>query len=174
MKNFILVEDNLLTKNECDNVIKYFLCNREIKKCEDRVGYYYADHYSYQEIDHNLSPLLKSIKSLRDNYIKIYPESKWTSNDWDLPSLRFKWWKPGDYYKDWHSEHNLSRPNMILGFMIYLSNNDCSTEFYRYGSCKTKLGRGIMFPTFFTHTHRGSPCKKGLDRYAISGYYYLI
>ena len=56
----------------------------------------------------------------------------------------------------------------------YLSDNDSQTEFMRYRNVRTKAGRGIMFPAYFTHTHRGSICKKGLDRYIISGYYSFI
>ena len=44
----------------------------------------------------------------------------------------------------------------------------------RYRNVRTKSGRGIMFPAYFTHTHRGSICNKGLDRYIISGYYCFI
>ena len=59
----------------------------------------------------------------------------------------------------------------VLVFLIYLSDNDCSTLFKRYDDVETKAGRGILFPAYFTHEHSGSPCKKGLDRYALTGYF---
>ena len=169
---FIEVKDDLLSKDECKTITQWFLDNKQLKKEEERVGYWYADHLHYEEIPSELQPMVRAICSLKDSYVSHYPESDMLPDSWVLPSVRFKWWKPGDYYKSWHSEHNSTRPNMILGFMIYLSDNDCSTEFMRYDNVETKAGRGLMFPTFFTHTHRGSVCKKGLDRFALSGYYH--
>ena len=93
---------------------------------------------------------------------------------WELDYLRIKWWKPGDYYSVWHSEHNINSPLRILSFLIYLSDNDSYTEFSRYEKSETKAGSGIMFPAYFTHTHRGSTCKKGLHRYIASGYFSFI
>ena len=62
----------------------------------------------------------------------------------------------------------------VMSFLIYLSDNDSHTEFKRYRNVKMKAGRGIMFPAYFTHEHRGSICKNGLDRFIVSGYFSFI
>ena len=62
-------------------------------------------------------------------------------------------------------------PYRVISFLIYLSDNDSYTEFRRHRNVRTKAGRGIMFPAYFTHEHRGSVCKMGLDRYIVSGYF---
>ena len=106
---------------------------------------------------------------------ETYNGSSWTEvnnlNPWTLDYVRFKWWKPEDHYDKWHSEHDFCQPYRTLSFLLYLSDNNCSTHFRRHQSVATRAGRGIMFPAYFTHEHRGEQCKDGLDRYMLSGYY---
>ena len=99
---------------------------------------------------------------------------------WGLEYLRIKWWKPEDYYSVWHSEHTIDSKHgtknslRVISFLIYLSDNDAYTHFKRHDSVKSELGCGIMFPAYFTHTHKGSICKKGLDRFIASGYFSFL
>ena len=173
--NFILKDDTLLTLEECDNAIQWVHDNKKFITEGDISGYQYCnlkgrkDSWTESFSNITLEPIARSITKLVNSYMEEYPETKNLSN-WNVDYVRFKWWKPGDYYSVWHSEHSKSTPYRILAFLIYLSDNDAETKFKRYENVESKAGRGIMFPAYFTHEHMGSPCKRGLDRYVVSGY----
>ena len=122
-----------------------------------------------------LRPLRDAIIDLKEAYQKKYREVE-IIEAWDLEYVRFKWWKPGEFYHAWHSEHGtgITQRLRVLSFLICLSDNDSYTEFRRYRNVRTKAGRGIIFPAYHTHEHRGSVCKKGLDRYMLGGYFSFI
>ena len=176
MNDFIERQDNLFSKKECDDIINWSLSSRDIKQPDniDHAQYSYVD-FTTKEVStlSELRPIDNAIGKLIISYNQKHPELNQISK-WELDYLRIKWWKPGDYYSVWHSEHNINSPLRILSFLIYLSDNDSYTEFTRYGKFETKSGCGIIFPAYFTHTHRGSPCKKGLDKYMASGYFSFI
>ena len=176
--NFIEIKDNLLTKEECAAAIKYAVGTRiwHVDNNKSHTGYDFTDLMERGE-DYvqcfsplPLRPVFDAIETLKDSYIKSFPEVN-SLSPWRVQYVRFKRWSPDHYYSVWHSEHSDEEPYRVLSFLIYLSDNDCSTEFKRYRNVKTKSGRGLMFPAYFTHEHRGSICKKGLDRYIVSGYY---
>ncbi len=174
--DFIGRHSNLLTKSDCTKIIDWVFKNKELIPDIGILysGYYYCD-ISFDEILNNndLKKLSDAIYKLKEFYVKKYPEVNNTFNVWDFEYIRFKWWKPGKSFMPWHSDHGGKSERefkRIIAFLIYLSDNECYTEFRRYKNAKTKLGSGIMFPTFFTHEHRGGICKKKIDRFVISGY----
>ena len=176
--NFIEIQDNLLTKEECVAAIKYVVGTRrfDLDVNKTYTGYDYVNLMerggSFEE-SFSISPLrpiANAIGKLKDFYYKKYSELS-TIGRWNIDYVRLKRWNPGYHYSLWHSEQTIDQPKRLLSFLIYLSDNDAYTEFRRHRNVRTKAGRGIMFPAHYTHEHRGSICKKGLDRYIISGYY---
>ena len=176
MVNFIVQDDCLLSKEQCDAIIEWTFSNKEFTEGEKYSGYQFCELMDYGGSFHNdlsppaLFPIKNAIDTLLDSYQKEYPECA-NMNHWELEHVRFQWWKPGRFFNGFHSEHMKSQPYRVLVFLIYLSDNGCSTLFKRYDDVETKAGRGILFPAYFTHEHSGSPCKKGLDRYALTGYF---
>ena len=181
--NFIQRHDNLLTRKECTDVIEWIPKNLGMNPDVNKKwsGYDYCDIMDVGENPHkcfsppSLRPLLRAITILKDSYIKNFPEVD-RINPWGLQYVRFKHWQPGYSYSKWHSEHEAERISAVrmMSFLIYLSDNDSYTEFRRYRNVRIKAGRGILFPAYFTHEHRGSICKKGLDRYILSGYFAFL
>ena len=55
--------------------------------------------------------------------------------------------------------------------MIYLSTHKCGTEFHDGLLILSHIGRLTIFPSYFTHTHRGQVCPEKKDRYLLGGYY---
>ena len=179
--DFFEIQDNLLTKKECIDTIEWAHSSKsfvpDVNK--NNSGYDYCHLMNRGEdavkcfSPKPLRPLYRAIKNLTDSYVKKFPEVN-NLDKWQIQYVRFKWWKPGYSFSTWHSEHNITAPLRVLAFMVYLSDNDCCTEFRRYRNVKTRAGRGIMFPAYFTHEHKGNVCKKGIDRYVVSGYYAFI
>ena len=179
MVDFILKRDNLLTKDQCDQIIKWTSDNKTFTDGKGNSGYQFCELMDYGGSFHNdlsppaLFPIKNVVDTLLELYQEEYPECA-NMNHWELEHIRFQWWKPGRFFNGFHSEHMKSQPYRVLVFLIYLSDNDCSTLFKRYDDVETKAGRGILFPAYFTHEHSGSLCKKGLDRYALTGYFSFV
>ena len=182
MVDFIAQDDNLLSKEECNNIINWTKKNKELKNAKyDFAGYQFVELMEYPHMGGNfhrdlspkpLQPIKRAIDQLLDLYQKKYPVVGRTHMDgWSLEHVRFQWWKPGKFYNCFHSEHMRTAPHRVLVFLIYLSDNNCSTLFTYYDDVKIKAGRGILFPAYFTHTHSGSECQDKLDKYMLTGYF---
>ena len=80
--------------------------------------------------------------------------------------------EPGQGYHAWHYEATPSAPYRKLATMIYLNDNfeGGETEFlYQSKRVEPKMGRLVICPTSFTHTHRGNPPLTG-DKYMLNGW----
>lgn len=165
MLDFILIKDDILNKNECEIIINYFK-NKTDEKVINGINY-----ALFKEDDYKILNFLEfKIKLLFDEYIKIYPQLKYTKEGFIANEFRFKHFKPGNFFKDWHSEHSIENNKRLLCLQIYLSNHNCGTEFYNGQTILSKEGRAMMFPAYFTHTHRGQICPDNKDRYILGGY----
>ena len=163
--NFILVKDNLLTNLECDKIIDYFKDKIEKETSENGINYAYFKEEDYK----NLFFLKDIIQNYINNYTKLYEEFLYV-NKFSISSFRFKHLKPGNFFKRWHSEHNFQNPYRIFCLQIYLSDHNCGTEFYTGKVILSKKGRGVIFPAYFTHIHKGQMCQEYKDRFLLSGY----
>ena len=101
----------------------------------------------------------------------MYPSLEMTAERWGMKSYFFKHFPPGHSFSNWHCEHDLRYPNRILCCQVYLSDHNCGTEFYDGEIVKSKTGRAIDFPSYFTHTHKGQVCPDGKTRYILTGYF---
>ena len=161
MNNFILTKDNVFDDLTCNSIIDYF---NKIKPVEDK---YYNIVYE--------APVFKKekLQELFNNYFKIFPETGYIVDNLSLKELRIKQFKNGKFFSPWHHETNLKNYRRVLALMIYLSDHDCGTEFMSGEIIKSKKGRAVMFPAYFTHTHRGQRCPENKDRYIYGGYFHL-
>tara|TARA_R100001086_G_C11690862_1_gene218501 strand:+ start:45 stop:578 length:534 start_codon:yes stop_codon:yes gene_type:complete len=170
IRNFIYVQDGFLSETECDEVINFF----------KKLPLQYYEQGSYNGIflnddspylrDRKLSFLKGRFQSALNKYVQDYPELNYVE-PFSLKEIRFKHWKKNKFFDFWHSEHSSRFSNRILNFMIYLSTHDCGTEFLDKSVIKSEKGRLAMFPSYFTHTHRGMPCPEKKDRYMFGGYF---
>jgi len=164
--NFILTLDNLITQKECKDLIKNFN-NNLIKDEKTFRNYYFCD------IDVNSFKYTHLIYDVIEKYKKKYKEIDMTSSFWILNKLRYKLFKKGNYFSDWHSEHNFVNPYRLLAIQIYLTDHNCGTEFFFKKTILSKSGRICLFPAYFTHTHKGQPDFKK-NRSIITGYVEFI
>jgi hypothetical protein len=164
-KNFILEQKNVLTKKECNYLIKE--CKKRTSPAEDEShGYVFFD----LERTQTFIELTKLILPILEKYKKKYPEIDLTKNKWALTNLRFKHFKPGKFFEKFHSEHSWNYATRLLNIQIYLSDHDCGTEFFNSKVIKSEQGKIVLFPSYFTHTHKGQKCPKRKHRYVITGY----
>jgi len=112
---------------------------------------------------------IKIFSGLERNYGYCNVKNGYT--DPETGKLKFK---PGDYFNKWHSEHCGDYATRVMVFQLYLSDHNCGTEFFSGETIESEAGKAVLFPPYFTHTHRGQPCPQNKIRYLITGYYNFI
>ena len=161
----VLIIENALSENECDAIITEYSVDLKTDKVDTHLGYEYNDILEG-------NPIVTALVSKAfAEYIKTYPTINQTNDKWQLNTFRFKRFPPNHSFNNWHAEHEVLHPYRILCCMVYLSNHNCGTEFYATNeTVLSKKGRLIMFPAFWTHTHRGQVCPDKKDRYIMNAY----
>jgi len=168
MRNFIFVKDKVFSKKICNDLINTLDTNLETSK--DYQGYEYKDINNM-----NLKKfIINNSQLVIKEYIEKYPEINLTKNKFALTNIRFKKFNIGKSFSDWHSEHCKDYPLRVLNVMYYLTDHNCGTEFYDGTIIKSKIGRGLIFPSYFTHTHKGQVCPDRKTRYILTGYFNFI
>ena len=170
IRNFIHVKDSFLKKDECNIIIDFY--KNFTKKEVGKNGNYKAVILSEDVLKNtNIFDFLKDRFQLELNeYIKTYSELNFVE-PFGLDEIRIKHWKPNKFFNKFHSEHSTENNLRILNFMIYLTEHKCGTQFLDERIIKSKTGRLVIMPSYFTHTHRGMPCPEKKDRYMLSGYF---
>ena len=98
------------------------------------------------------------LMSCFENYVNYYEYANKVCEYGLNVGYNIQRYKKGGGFKTWHFErsHLTSMPRVLV-FMTYLNDvEDGGTEFY-YQKIKTKAKKGLtlIWPTDFTHTHRG-------------------
>ena len=171
MRDLVLKIENLLSKDECQKLINTY----KVGLVDDDLD----THMGYQHYDITLGSIFFDkidgvFDKIYNEYEKQFSEIKFTTDRFSVPKYRFKHFPPGKNFDIWHSEHQLDDPYRVLNFMLYLSDHNCGTEFYNGDVVKSVAGTGALFPSYFTHTHKGQVCPDGKDRYLITGYLTFI
>ena len=188
--NFIGIFDNVITHEECDNLISLY-------EESERLNYTIARRdtgYSQQQVDNKLVVVNKPNleKSVLFNqqqihvqkfveatfkcyfeYAKKYGVLESVAKHRFYDDIKIQKTKPSEGYHVWHCEHG-SRTvgSRLLLIMLYL--NDVAeggeTEFLNQSlRVQPKKGTLVICPSGFTHTHRGNPPLSG-DKYMINGW----
>ena len=169
MKDFILIKKNFFSKDKC---------NLLIEKFKDKVSPVERKRLAYEAVDMEdtvvFNEIASNVKPFVRAYIKKFPEVNLTWGRWALTTMRFKKFNPGKAFTTWHSEHSHHYPTRILNFQLYLSSHNCGTKFYNGKVIKSETGKAVIFPSYFTHTHKGQRCPNNKTRYLITGYFNFL
>jgi len=118
-------------------------------------------------------PVLDTIwKECYPKYVEKYSALE-MANISNIFNMKIQKTEVGGGYHIWHYEtSDVKCTDRVLNFMIYLNDIDegGETEFlYQSRRVKPKTGRVVIFPTNFTHTHRGNPPLEDA-KYVITGW----
>jgi len=167
----------------CDSLINYFKSNKDIQikgKISDNIKKGIVDRSIKDSTDiqvdfttTNLAIFQKYFKCLKDItllYQKEYPTDYENTHFGVTECLNLQHYQPGGGYKKWHFER--TKPsNRVLVFMTYLNTVENGGTEFMYQKLKTpaKKGLTLIWPTDFTHTHRGV-INKDKEKYVATGW----
>ena len=175
--NYIEIYDNVLSARECDIIISVFEEEGPTPGVTS-LGYD-PDRKKCLEMAYNISQSNKITNIIRpylirnlSKYYKKYEDL--LNNIWyyginDGFNIQ-KYETEEDRYKEWHCEHSPTSTGSIriLAWMFYLNNAKSGTEFKCYPTIGGKRGRLAIWPSAWTHVHKGAP-NKGL-KYIATGW----
>jgi len=103
-------------------------------------------------------------------YEEKYPEVKQLQKFGMVESPQIQYYKPEEGFKVWHFERE-SKENRCLVFMTFLNNvPDGGTHFkYQDLTVPAEKGLTLIWPTDFTHTHKGQVTKQH-EKYILTGW----
>ena len=175
-KDFIGVYENVISKELCEEIIN--LMNSGIlgeRSIEEGRGLRKEDYGSNLEF-HN-QELANNIKNiLYTQILPLYAKKYSIFNHLGplhIPSFKIQKTSPTEGYHEWHCESMEWNSRHRLGvYTIYLNDikEGGETEFL-YQSLRVKPTQGTVciFPSGYTHTHRGNPPLLG-EKYIITGW----
>jgi len=114
------------------------------------------------------------LQSCLNNYVKKYKSIHFYSKfSLEEAGFNIQHYPVGGGFKEWHFERGGSiNSKRVLVFMTYLNDvNDGGTEFY-YQNIRTPAVQGltIIWPSDFTHTHKGQ-ISNTKEKYILTGWY---
>ena len=172
-----------------DAIPKEF-CNDLIKLFDANPNY----HISRQAAENNIDPLTKSDNHLTGEVDKTKFTEPFKKYFWDqvyplydskyvvdvdgyffpkfISDFKIQKTKPTEGYHAWHYESSPLYPNRILAYTLYLNDIEegGETEFlYQSLRVKPKQGTLVLWPSGYTHIHRGNP-PLSEEKYIVTGW----
>ena len=183
MEDFILTDK--VDEGVCKNLINIFECNSKFH-FEGQVSgtggeYDHVDISQKKSTDLELSnftfPVIQEYYNLLQKilmeYLQSYPEVNKLPTFTATTARIQKYGKDG-HFNTWHHERGGGdTQNRCLVYMTYLNDVEEGGEtYFKYQNKKIKpeVGKTIIWPSDWTHTHKGVSPKSGL-KYIATGWY---
>jgi len=188
-KEYKLPKENFIAgwfipDNICNNLISYFNTNKK----KARAGINVSNNKNivnkkikesldlalYNNTDKEVIEYMHSLQKCLDLYIKKYPEVD-RYDRFNVENLGIQHYPKKGGYKIWHFERGSKiSAKRVLVFMTYLNNvKDGGTHFkYQKTLTPAKKGLTLIWPTDFTHTHKGQITNK--EKTIITGWLAFI
>ena len=165
----------------CDKLISYYnksnnvvvgtnasnIVNKKIKDSSDLVIYRHNQ-------DDEIVQYQKYLQKVLNLYIKKYPELN-SNQRFEFSQANIQKYPKKGGFKEWHNERATGFScKRVLVFMTYLNNIiDGGTKFkYQKITTPSKKGLTLIWPTDFTHTHKGQIVDK--EKTIITGWFEFI
>ena len=132
----------------------------------------YDMHFHSDSVFYPFSEYLLQLNEVLNKYLKKYPEADNLDRFGIREKINIQKYPPGGGYKKWHFEEG-GHMNRCLVFMTYLNDvtDEGETEFlYQEFKIQPKKGLTLMWPAYWTHTHRGV-VSKTQEKYIVTGWY---
>jgi len=114
-----------------------------------------SKEYAFKPDDPRLISYRNHLQECLEKYIKKYHHIVHHPHFNVIENINYQVYEPGDGYYNWHFEDiDIGR---VLVFTTYLTDTkDAGTEFcYQNYKSECKKGTTLLWPAYWTHTHRG-------------------
>jgi len=170
MKKYKLPKDSFIggwfiPEKVCDELVSYYNKNNsrvvvgEVK--QNIINKSVKDSSDLQILSDNFDPEVleyrKYLQIVLEKYIKEYPEVDNYAH-FNVSAFNIQKYKPYGGFKIWHFERSSTYvANRILVFMTYLNSIKDGGTHFKYQKKKIPAIKGLtlIWPTDFTHTHKG-------------------
>ena len=181
--NFIGIYDDAISSTECDTIIKWSETNDWWRGSfgDDEIDF--TMKKAWQISTNVIEPpyyVQDIIRKGLNNSIVIYKETYSDVNrgagcTWNVQSYyNIQKYDPGDGYYGLHCENDgIGSRNRVLAWMFYLNTvtDKGGTYFSSYDkTIKAKKGRLVIWPAYWTHSHKGIPSPTQ-TKYIATGWY---
>jgi hypothetical protein len=186
--DFIGIYDNVLTQNVCEKITKYFDKTYidpddvpEDSKLRTSKGFNETPNggltrHDYQIFVNSDEPVFEIINMCVNKCWELYRKKYWVIDaiDMEFEEVKLQKTPPRGGFHDWHCEINdLAVVDRCMVWMLYLNDipeGEGETEFLWQGlRVQPKAGRMVIWPAFFTHTHRGNAVYS-MNKYIATGW----
>ena len=161
----------------CDDLIEYHKNNMEYKNLGKSIGANEMKKSTDVTVfPASQNPSIMMYRKLLFGYMRAYnkaydnPLAELTIAD----GFNIQHYKPGEGYLNWHSERSVHLTHQrALTFMTYLNDvkDGGGTEFKYQGlRHNAKKGKTLIWPSDFTHTHRGQKSETQ-EKYITTGWF---
>ena len=184
MENFIEVYDNALTQDECESIVNWFeesehihqvgQCGEhEVKKdIKDSTDICIRMDEPWLPCKIIVPALSKSIMDYCDKYPMLNDISQF-GNDMVYNIQRYH---PNQGFFKEHCEQFCKAYSRVLAWTLYLNDvEDGGETYYTYYDLKvkSKQGRLVIFPAYWTHAHKGIVSKTE-TKYIATGWFSFL
>jgi len=186
LSNFIGVYDNFISKEECDEVIKWYeqqhnfhntltrLQDENVPVTKKQDQLIFAQPTNFEIWWQDFKSVMTNFKSVLDHYVGETGIQEIYGTPLYFSQLRVQKTLPTQGYHIWHIEHAQgfhSEPR-ALAFTIYLNDVEegGETEFLHFSKrVQPKTGRVVIWPAGFPYVHRGNPPLAG-EKYILTSW----
>lgn len=186
IEDFIGIYDDALDTNSCNAVINYFedlrqynlvvnqdqYTSRATVRKDESVFLMHPDVITLPKGSPIVIPFVDSLWQCYEHYCKEFEVLK-TAAKHGFYMIRIQRTNVGGGFHNWHFENTgCETSNRIVTFMMFLNDVDegGETEFlYLHKRIKPKAGTLLIWPSTYSHTHRGNPPLSG-TKYILTGW----
>jgi hypothetical protein len=184
IENFIGIYDEIISPSLCEDFIQEFHMLQKMNLSsdrpendntikEDKTVFLLDASKTLKFVNWELQNItLNNIWHKYNEYVNKYSILKHAQHH-SMSSIRMQKTNIGGGYHIWHYENaEYKTSDRILTWILYLNDVEegGETEFlYYHKRIKPKAGRLVLWPTSFTHTHRGNPPLSG-EKYILTSW----
>ena len=191
VEDFIGIYENALTVQECNSIIDYYKYMNSLNLTVDYKGY--SNGIGHERSDETVFALepecikvpathgmvdlfTKRFWPCYESYVEQFSVLR-AATKHGMNFLRVQRTLPGQGFHQWHFENGSVNTSIrLVTFILYLNDDfDAGeTEFlYLHKRLKPKAGTLIIWPSSYSHTHRGNPPLTG-EKFIITGWLDLM